>query len=251
MKRSWQNLIIKNFDEASSSYNKAASLQIPFARLLALECSKRDIPTGLWVDLGSGTGFLANELERLNHNQTVTRIDSSPEMLKQHPSNSETILFDLNLGLPKLSHPPQLIASSFVLHWLHKPEEKLREWFSALAPGGWLAIAIPVKGCFPEWHKAANKADVICTAMSFPSKDSIIKVIKNEHIQLQKLESFTEKSPRITSLLKKFVHIGAHSSPQQSLKVKEWRKLTNAWKISQRTNLYELTWFIQILIAQK
>ncbi len=251
MKTNWQNLIIKNFDEASFRYNKGATLQIPIAKLLALECSRRNIPNGLWVDLGSGTGFLANELERLNQNQTVTRIDSSAKMLEHHPSDSETILFDLNSGLPEWIAPPQLIASSFVLHWLNKPEERLKEWFTALAPGGWLAIAIPVEGSFPEWHKAANKADAPCTAMSFPSKDSILGVIKGENIQFQKIEIFTQESHSVTSLLKTFVQIGGHSSPRPSLTLTEWRKLEKAWEISHKSNLYKMTWFIQILIVQK
>ena len=251
MKTSWQNHIIKNFDEASSRYNKEATLQMPFAKLLALECSQRTIPTGLWVDLGSGTGFLANELERLHPNQAVTRVDSSLKMLEQHPSESETLLFDLNSGLPQWIDPPTLIASNFVLHWINKPEEKLKEWFNALAPGGWIALAIPVEGSFPEWQKAAKKAGVACTAMPFPSKDSILKVIKNEQIKSQRLERFTQESPRVTSLLKTFVQIGGQSSPKQSLSITQWRKLENAWEICQKTHVYKLTWFIQVLLAQK
>ncbi len=251
MKSSWKNNIINNFEVASSRYNKEATLQMPFAKLLALECSRRNIPNGLWVDLGSGTGFLANELERLHPNQTVSRVDSSPKMLEQHPSDSKTILFDLNSGLPKWIDPPTLIASSFVLHWINKPEEKLKEWFNALAPGGWIAIAIPVEGCFPEWYKAANKAGVACTAMPFPSKYSILKVIKNEQIKFQKLEHFTQDSPRVTSLLKTFVKFGGQSSPQKSLTIAQWRRLENAWDMCEKTNVYKLTWFIQVLVAQK
>ena len=114
-----------------------------------------------------------------------------------------------------------------------------------------IAIAIPVEGSFPEWHKAAKKAGVACTAMPFPSKDSILKVIKNEQIKFQRLERFTQESPRVTSLLKTFVQIGGQSSPQKSLSISQWRKLEDAWEVCQKTQVYKLTWLIQVLIAQK
>ncbi len=251
MEKNWEGLIIPNFEKASSEYNKNALLQKFFATKLAEHCSQHIIPPGLWLDLGSGTGLLANALEGKNPHQSVLRVDASIKMLKQHAPNKLTKLFDLNLGLPLFKESPKLIASNFALHWLHKPEERLKEWFAALAPGGWLAIALPVKGSFPEWYEASNKANVNCTAMTFPSHDSLTKVINKEKIQLQLLENFTQDAPKVSALLKSLVQVGAQTSPYASLTIGEWRKVTKFWSTSQNNRFPKLTWLVQILLAQK
>ncbi|KGG14768.1 MULTISPECIES: methyltransferase domain-containing protein [unclassified Prochlorococcus] len=246
-----QNPIIKNFGQVSETYNKAAFLQTVFANKIAEQCSKQNVPQGLWLDLGSGTGLLADALEKIYTNQAVYRVDGSSNMLKQHPQNSLTKVFDLNAGLPKLIEPPTLIASSFALHWLKDPETRLKEWFSSLAPKGWLAIALPVQESFPEWHKAAIQANVKCTAIQFPCHTSLLKVITKENIKFQTIERITQEASSVTKLLKSFVHVGAHTSTSKSLKVSEWRRLQKSWPTSTKNHLHQLTWSIQILIAQK
>ncbi len=251
MKENLQKLIIQNFDEASYQYNQGAYLQMIFAKKLAEQCRKQLIQPGLWFDLGSGTGLLANELERLHPHQSVIRVDASQNMLRRHRHKKLTQLTDLNLGLPKFDKAPTLIASNFALHWLSRPEQKLKEWFSALAPGGWLAIALPVQGSFPEWHNAAKQAQVGCTAIHFPSQSSLLNAINHESIHFQELEHYREEAKTITSLLKPIVDVGAHTSPAPSLTIGEWRKLQKAWRKSSQDLSLSLTWLIQILLAQK
>lgn len=251
MNTNWEKLILKNFDQASPTYKNVAGLQQIYAMKLANHCAQKSIPSGLWVDLGSGTGLLANELERIDPQQSVLRIDGSKKMLMQHPRNKPKKLFNLNSGLPNLIKPPTLIASNFVLHWLDHPEEKLKEWFSVLPNGGWLAITYPVHGSFPEWHEAAKAADVTCTALPLPSKELLLNTIKKEYIQFESVESFTQEAPQVTSLLKQFIEFGAQTTPYASLKVSEWRKLKKSWPISKSTHFKQLTWLIQILLAKK
>ncbi len=251
MTANWQKRIIKNFDASSYKYNKEAHLQKLFSKKLAEQCTQRLILPGLWVDLGSGTGLLANELEQRNPNQSVLRVDGSKNMLTQHLNNKSTMLFDLNFGLPRWETPPTLIASSFALHWLAEPEKKLQEWFAALAPGGLLTIVLPVEGTFPEWHNAAKRANVICTAMKFPSHNSLLNAIKKPNIRFQKLETFTQEAPKVSALLKPLVEIGGQTSPYQSLSISEWRRLQQSWMLSQKSNVPKLTWLIQMLLAQK
>ncbi len=251
MNSNWQRLIIHNFNEASDRYLNVAELQKKIAINLAEKCSKESISSGLWLDLGSGTGLLANALEKIHSNQSVVRVDASESMLIQHPQDKVTELCDLNTGLPNLSKPPTLIASSFVLHWLKYPEERLKEWFSALAPGGWLAIACPVKGSFPEWHYAAQKAHVPCTALPLPSKELLLKKIKPTNIAFNKLDVVTQESTRVTSLLKQFSKYGAQTTPHKSLTISQWRRLQKSWPKTKPTHCAQLTWLIQVLLAQK
>ena len=168
MQKIWSSQVNKNFNEAALSYDESASIQKSTALKLAKICSHHSIKHGLWVDLGSGTGLLAKSLEDIHPNQYVVRLDNSKKMIDQHSEKSVKQLWDLNNGLPKWSKKPYLLASSFVLHWLDNPQKKLEEWFNSLSLDGWIALAIPIKGSFPEWYEAAEKANLTCTALDLP-----------------------------------------------------------------------------------
>ena len=77
MQANWSKLVSKNFNEAAQNYNESASIQKDIALKLAKICSKYPIDPGFWVDLGSGTGLLANSLEALHPNQEVINLVAS------------------------------------------------------------------------------------------------------------------------------------------------------------------------------
>ena len=251
MTTNWPKTILKNFGEASSDYDKEAQLQRTFAWRLAKKCSRESIPKGIWVDLGAGTGLLAEALETLNPNQSVLRVDGSQKMLAHNRPNSQTQLWDLNLGLPPWPKQPALIASNFALHWLNQPTKQIKEWFSALTPGGWLAIALPVQGSFQEWHLAAKTSGIPCTAIKLPAKESLLKKLNINKIHYQKSHRFTQHAPDICSLLKPMIKVGAQSSPQIGLSVGDWRKLQRAWPNPSNKGTIKLTWLIQLLLIQR
>ncbi len=251
MKRFSQNQILINFETASSNYNHEAKLQSAIAWRLAKHCAKLKIPKGKWVDLGSGTGLLADALETCVPNQDVLRLDGSAGMLKRNKAGSSTQLWNLNCGLPSWSKDPSLIASSFCLQWLTNPSKQLEEWFSTLLPGGWLAIAIPVDGSFPQWHFAAQTAGVNCTAMPLPSANSLLHSIPIQSIKLQKLLRFTQKETDVPSIMRAIRKVGAQSSPHKSLGVKEWRKINTSWPRNENDGFTQLTWLIQMLLIQR
>ena len=252
MNTAWKKNILQNFNQASSNYDSHAKIQKFIANLLAIECSKKRISSKICIDLGAGTGLLANILEELKINQSVIRLDASQKMLDKNPRNSSKQLWDLNQGFPNtFSKPPDLIASSFVLHWLNQPEVRIKEWFSALAPQGWLALAVPIAGSFPEWHKAASLAKVNCTAINFPSNSSLFNSMNQKNIKYKKIVEITQTATTVSSLLKPLIAVGGQATNHKSLTVSEWRKIENSWSFSENNNNKNLTWLIQILLAQK
>jgi len=236
MHRTWSSQVKENFNEAALNYNESASIQKSTALELAKICSHHSIKHGLWIDLGSGTGLLAKSLEDLHPNQYVMRLDNSKKMIDQHPEKSVKQLWDLNDGLPKWSEKPNLLASSFVLHWLDNPQKQLKKWFNSLSLDGWIALAIPVKGSFPEWHEAADKANTPCTALDLPSYDSLIRVVPKKSILYNKIEVTKQTAKKATSLLKPMIKVGAQSSQKEQLSVSDWRHLLSFWPISTRIN---------------
>ena len=250
MKKDWQNEITKNFSNAAEQYDNHASLQKSIVNELASLCAQHSIPKGIWLDLGSGTGFLAESLEILNPTQKIIRIDSSKEMLNQHASSSITKVWDLNEGLPPLPESPKLIVSSFAIHWLMEPAVRIKEWFESLSPGGLIAVSLPVRGSFPEWLSAAKKANVPITALDLPTEESCLKYLKSTNLKHNQIITYTQKSSDITSLLKSIVNVGANSSKKKSLSVGEWRRLRREWLSAKNEDIC-LTWKIQLLIIQK
>ncbi len=245
-----ENLILKNFEQAATSYNDFAPLQRSVAWQLARHCNNLNLPCGTWVDLGAGTGLLAEALEADNPTQKVIRVDNSPKMLSLQRVGSSTKLWNLNLGPPPLSQDPVLLASSFALQWLTNPEKRLEEWFSALAPRGWLAIALPIKGSFKEWYKAAEIADVTCTALNLPCYKSLIKSLKRKHIHFQKIHTYSQTASKAIELLKPIAKIGANASPNKPLNIREWRQIERSWPRSQKHSEVKLTWKVLMLLAK-
>ena len=251
MQKTWSSQVNKNFNEAALSYNESASIQKSTALKLAKICSHHSIKHGLWVDLGSGTGLLAKSLEDLHPNQYVVRLDNSKKMIDQHSEKSVTQLWDLNNGLPKWSEKPNLLASSFVLHWLDNPQKKLKEWLNSLSLDGWIALAIPIKGSFPEWYEAAEKANLTCTALDLPSYDSLIRVVPKQSILYNKIEVIKQTAKKATSLLKPMIKVGAQSSQKEQLSVSDWRHLLSFWPISNKDKQVSLSWSIQFLLIKR
>ena len=141
MSNTWGTKVLKSFDSAAPHYNRAARLQTAMAWRLAGHCQRLPIPSGRWLDLGSGTGLLADAIEQRNPGTVVERIDGSPSMLAQNSRPTHTQQWDLNEPFQSGDDAPTLIASSFCLHWLSDPGTTLRHWFECLAPGGWLVVA--------------------------------------------------------------------------------------------------------------
>ena len=251
MQKIWSSKVHKNFNEAALNYNESAELQKSTALKLANICSCHPIKKGLWVDLGSGTGLLAQSLEDLYPNQPVVRLDNSKQMIDQHSENNIKQLWDLNNGLPKWSEKPNLLASSFVLHWLDHPQKKLKEWLNSLSLDGCIALAIPIKGSFPEWYEAAEKANLTCTALDLPSYDSLLKVVPKQSILFNKIEVIKQTAEKATSLLKPMIKVGAQSSQKEQLSVSDWRHLLSFWPISNKDKQVSLSWSIQFLLIKR
>ncbi len=251
MNTTWGSKVLTSFEGAAFKYNDAARLQKAMAWRLAGHCRRLPIPAGRWMDLGSGTGLLANAIEQRNPGQIVERIDGSPSMHRYSSREEHTQLWDLNDPLPNWIDPPTLIASSFCLHWLSDPAITLQHWFERLAPKGWLIVALPIQGCFPQWHTAARQASVPCSALRLPSSQELIASLPTQQIRRQQLLRFSERANHITALLRPIQAIGAGTTTSAPLSVKQWRQLNTDWPERCADGQIRLTWVIQLLVIER
>ena len=247
----WGDKVLSRFDHSAQNYNASATLQHAVAGQLANHCRQQLIPSGLWVDLGSGTGYLAEALEARHPGQSVLRLDGSEAMLRQQPLSARTQRWDLRGPLPRWPEAPSLLASSFCLHWLPAPGKVIRHWLNQLAPGGWLAVALPVEGCFPQWHQAAQSTGIPCTAIAFPGTRHLFEFVRADQIRLQDVMHCDAVAESLPKLLKPLRRVGADCSQQPSLPVRDWRTLQQFWPDHDDDGQLRLTWVIKLLLIQR
>ncbi|MEA5443868.1 methyltransferase domain-containing protein, partial [Cyanobium gracile] len=153
-------LVRHRFGRGAAGYEAQALVQRAVACRLGRLCRDLPLPAGPRADLGAGSGLLSRALPA----HGLLQLDLCPELLQRNPQQPQ-LLWDLNDGLPSVLHGAALLASGFALQWLDDPAGQLGRWCRALAPGGWLVLAVPTAGSFPQWHRAAAAAGVPCTAL--------------------------------------------------------------------------------------
>ena len=97
--KKWNEKIKNNFNEAAYRYLEHSNIQKFFAKKI-VQFIKELNPKkkGEWIDLGSGPGLLADEIEKIS-SQKVSRIDFSKKMLLENKLSRKKILWDLNNDL--------------------------------------------------------------------------------------------------------------------------------------------------------
>jgi len=96
------------------------------------------------VDLGCGTGELTAELHRKLQARETLGIDSSPAMLAKAPRAEGLRFAEQDIATFAPSEPFDLVFSNAALHWVPDHPALLRRLTAALAPGGQLAIQMPM-----------------------------------------------------------------------------------------------------------
>ncbi len=276
----------QSFGRGAPQYDQEALLQQAMAWRLARHCADLPLPEGPCADLGAGTGLLSRALQR-HHRQLNQRpplqLDLCPELLgrnplatgpwhhpgPQHqlapeqllspgplPANGDVLaendplgrLWDLNDGLPEDLQNASLLASSFALQWLNEPIRTLGLWCRGLASGGWLVLALPTAGSFPQWHRAAEHADVPCTALPLPDAAGLLQAAEVSGLSLRHAQRlrFTRHHQGGLPTLRHLQRLGAGASRRSPLTPIQLRRLLAHWPATS-----PLTWEVLLLIGQR
>ena len=243
------------FARGANIYAKNAKLQQAVAWRLARYCKNLEIPKGLIYDFGAGSGNLTEALEKQNKQLTAVLVDECRELLaKSQVANVRKLEWDLNQGIPPEAIGAALIASSFTLHWLKDPVEQIKQWGEAIAPGGWLAITVPVEGSFISWQIAAKLAGVKYTGITLPIEGELIKSLsKVAEIKENKIIRYSKQYNSGLEFLKEMKWIGTNGGAISKLNQKELKKLDHSWpqRSNEKTKTITINWDIMLAIAQK
>ena len=242
-------IIKKNFNNAAKDYSNYSIIQKYFSKRIVHELKKLEIPKGDWYDLGSGKGFLADQIEEF-FKKKVTRIDFSTQMLFNNKNKSKKLLWDLNNDLPLSNEKISLFVSSFCLHWLNEPKFKLKNWFDLLIPGGYLILSVPTNKCFPEWRLTCEKKNIEYSGINFLKPKELKDIfLKNEIIKLDVIP-YKEEFDNVFDLFRNIINMGAQYTPRKRNTVQELRLMQNYWPRNKNKKV-DLTWEIGILILKK
>lgn len=135
----------------------AAERRQPFDDLVAL-CTP--VPDGLVYDLGCGTGSRTVDLVDALDARLVVGIDTSDTMLARAPDASSRLRF-VNDDFATFTSPEPIdvLVSNAALHWRPDHAAVLAHWRSWLAPGGQMAVQIPVNFDHPTQQMVIAVAD--------------------------------------------------------------------------------------------
>ena len=244
--------ICRRFDRQAAHYEQLADLQQAIAWRLAHWIARLPLPPGPCADLGAGSGLVGQALAQQAAGITLQQLDGSPALLALNPLARPGVLWDLEQGLPPDLQHCALLSSSFALQWLSEPAAQLRHWARSLTPGGWLVVALPVAGSFPQWQEAATRAQLPCTAQPLPAADALIESASSL-LSLHCARALTFSRPfgsggaeTARLFLKRVRQLGAGSSNQPPLTPGQWRRLLAHWPASPL-----VSWRVLLLIAQR
>ncbi|MCX5969387.1 MAG: methyltransferase domain-containing protein [Cyanobacteria bacterium] len=239
------------FGRRAASYEPQARLQQGVAWRLGRLCRELPLPPGPIADLGAGSGLLSRALlaqrPQLAESPPL-QLDLCPELLARNPlAGPNSSPWDLNQGLPPKLGEAALLLSSFALQWLDAPAGQLAHWSRCLAPGGWLAMALPVAGSFEAWRAAASAAGVPCSALPLPQAEALIAAASGAGLELhhsQRLR-FSRPVEGGLSTLRLLRSLGATASRQPPLTGGELRRLLAHWPAE------PLLWEVLLLIGRR
>ncbi|MFM7087675.1 MAG: SAM-dependent methyltransferase [Cyanobium sp.] len=249
----------RSFGRRAGDYDRLARLQRAVDWRLARLGRSLPLLEGPCADLGAGSGLFSRAL--LAHHPSLRRqpllqLDLCPELLACNPLTAggpespaaSSLVWDLNGGLPPQLQGAALLASSFALQWLEQPARQLGHWIRQLRAGGWLVLAVPTAGSFPQWRQAAIQAGVPCTALELPPAAALLQAAQREGLQLQHSACLRYSRPAMGGLpaLRHLQQLGAGTSRRAPLAPAQLRRLLQHWPPHS-----PLTWEVLLLIGRR
>ncbi|MBI9110640.1 methyltransferase domain-containing protein [Maridesulfovibrio ferrireducens] len=144
------------FGKAATCYSDAASVQKKVAFQCAQYCPKGHYKKVL--DVGSGVGFLFNELEkRITYDNYVSLDLVHPMLMEQKELSVPLLVAADGENIPFKEGQFDLLVSSSAMQWYANPEESIPESFKMLKRGGKFTIAIFVKGTLCELADVSSR----------------------------------------------------------------------------------------------
>ena len=230
--------IAQSFGQAALTYHAQASLQQDCATKLLALLELWEVPPGVILEIGCGTGFLTQELcDRFPHHPLQVT-DLSTDMLhfcQAHlqvaPDRAPISFRQMDGETLEGNECYGLIVASFVIQWFKQPVESLLGWLERLKPNGILCLAFPTCDSFPEWRQVCESLQIPFTANSLPNPQILVQALskfsKNVYLQEEILCTTHQNASDFFRGLK-LIGAGVNISGQK-LSAPKMKKLIKSW----------------------
>lgn len=168
------NEIAKRFNAVANNYDKLASIQQNTAQQL-IQCLRTIYPNFIpqqILDVGTGTGFVIQSLEKHFPNAYYTANDIAQDMLNVCQKKMSSLNIKLLPGnietLPIAKH--DLIVSNFALQWVVDLKSTLHKLYFHCDH---LAFTTLVQGSLQEWYQRLQLGEL----NHYPSFDSLSNIV--------------------------------------------------------------------------
>ena len=252
-------LIAQAFDKAAKKYDEAAGLQKRVAEKLV------DFSGELYgeiVDLGSGTGFVSQNLSGDNI-QTIYLLDISKDMLikskEKMCARQETRFLSCDMEqLPLENDSVDKVVSSMSVQWSDNFPQVLSEIKRVLKMGGEFAFSTVGPGTLNELASAWKETDSFVHVNQFQTLAMIIDQINDCGFEIKSTIEKTDTLfyENIHEVMRSIKDVGAHNVNAGQNKGLTGRKalaaLQNAYdKYRNRDGLLPATWEIFYFVLRK
>lgn len=255
--------IARAFGIASHTYDKHAFVQQEIgSRLLERLSLIKNTPHTI-VDIGAGTGFLTEQIQKKYPKSKIIGIDLAPQMIefaKQKQSwqffkNKPHYLCADAENLPFASASVDLIFSNFTFQWCDNLEHVFAECKRVLKPNGMLFFSTLGPQTLFELRESFARVDHYTHVNSFIDMHDIGDLLLNTRLSdpVVDMEMVTVTYTQVKALLKDLKATGAHhirhcdthQRPQGCTPTNSLFKMFKAYEtFKQADNLYPATFEI-------
>ena len=226
--------IRQHFNHAAPTYAQHALWQYQQAQKL-WEYSATQRYQGITLDIGSGTGWIAEQLYQAG--TPVIALDNAKQMLAQQ--QMPTLCADMH-AIPLAKHSIEQAFCGMTLQWSHDKLAALAEWRRVVAPQGTLFCSVLCKGTFATLHQAIATAGFCYPGNLFCTPEALLTTTQEAGWHVAHYEMFTD-TLYFNSLNKLIMHlrltgcVGHNQANHRGLITpNQWQQLTQAYE-QQRT----------------
>lgn len=212
-----------NKDGISASFSKAASTYDNWSepqKLIAEHLETKlplHLPEGNIIDLGCGTGLLTKMLSEAYPDRHIRGVDLAPGMInicKKKWNKNGRLSFEIAdaENFDPGREPSCLIASSCTFQWFENQPEAIKRTFRLLSRGGYLAVAVPVKGTLAELQSSYKETfGKVMMGLNYRDEKDYEELFKghNAVIRHYEIKSFKVHYSSGLQVFKSFKGVGA------------------------------------------
>lgn len=209
--------VARSFGKAATEYDRHAHLQ----KRVRQHCLSTALPywpdNGSILDLGCGTGALADEVAKIKPGIHLTGLDVSAGMCRQSAAKGLSVVCAASETIPFAPTSFDGILSSLMLQWVDRPSLVFAEINRLLVPGGTAVISTLTHGTLKELKEAFAILDNTPHISDFLVPHTILHCAEEAGLMLRSAQqqTITEYYPDTIALMRGLKAIGASNKHKE------------------------------------